>query len=114
MGLGGTGDEQPREISIGFRIPRALERNIIYIQISPKDETFSAEAVSNIPFNYEYKSIFGHYVLTSGIRTRSRDFGANGESFIEMLVQKNHGVRGCTLIADAYHIWDEIKQSPMS
>lgn len=114
MGVGGIGDEQQREISIGFRRPRNLEGNIIYVQISPRDETYSAEAVSKIPFNSKYQSYFGYYITTRAIKARSREFGSDGKSFIEMLVQENHGVKNFTLVTDAYLLWDEIKQFPAS
>jgi hypothetical protein len=113
MGVGGAGEsyQKPREISIGFRKPRSLDRDTIYVQISPRDEIFTAEAVSNFSFNSRYKSIFGHYVNTRVTKARSRDYG-DGISFIEMLVHDNNGNKGCRLIIDSYFIWDEIKQSP--
>lgn len=111
MGVGGIGDEQPREISIGFRKPKNLEGDIIYVQISPRDETYSAEAISKIPFNSRYRSILGPYVASRVIKARSKDFG-DGISFIEMLVHDNHGLKGYTLVTDAYFLWDELKQPP--
>jgi hypothetical protein len=112
---GGAVDEQPRTISIGFKKPKDfLEGDIIYIQISPKDETYTAEAISNFPFNTKYKTTLGHYVPRRAIRATSEEFDDNGRSFIEMLVQDNSGVKEFRLVTDAYHIWDEFKQSPAS
>jgi hypothetical protein len=102
-----TGKSLKRKVSIGFVRPESLEGNTIYVQLRQKEGQFSAEATSQIPFNYSEP--FGNSRIY--MRERKADStrtGKDGIGFIEMLVQQNKGEREFRYFEDAYRMLGQL------
>ncbi len=92
-----------RRISVGVVAPEFLEGNIVYVQLRQKAGAFSAEAISDLPFNSLVKLSLG-YITERGKKADSDRFQGNGQQFIDMLVQQNHGQISYRFYEDSYRL----------
>jgi hypothetical protein len=95
--------QEMRHVSIGFMEPETLERNIIYVQIRQIDGRPDAEAVSNVPFNFVQKSIYGHDIYMKEKRANRRT-GYEGMDFVNMVIQQNKAQKEYRYFDDAYRM----------
>jgi len=86
-----------RYISIGFKEPKSLERDIIHIWLEKPGsvESIKANAISTVEFNYPVCAISGN-ILRETTKNATNVFGWSGncyayQKFIREIVERNNG-----------------------
>lgn len=92
--------EQKRKISVGFKKPKSLESNIIYIWLEKPGMVgfggVKATAVSNEEFNYKVRAIAGNIFHDKTKEATNHGCGIelnyyNCLKFIDEIAEKNNG-----------------------
>ena len=86
-----------RYISIGFKRPKRLERDIIYVTLEKETGGIRAHAISTEEFNYTIRAIAGNPLgettkeITNheGMEGHFRDY----KRFIKEIIEKNDGIK---------------------